>query len=423
MSMDLYERLAPFPGRGKVYGTVTQAVDLGEEFFEIRLDLINHRMIEFDNRYIYNPERGIMESNPKENLYVYFAELIVDQETFSHKFANLRPDDVYEYEIIDMYEYNEAEDEKDLAWVYFSTSSISVRGYYIKQIEKVYSIPFTIPAFKHNPIDTIGNVKLNLDLVFSKPMEINEYCAHNVGQGSCNTLRFDRDFRMFFDIGISKYTRKDRLYYKYQMAFSRFNYKKYKVVILSHWDVDHYLGLCQDTTGEILKKTWIVPEDGMGTNINRIAYIIDTYGKLVRISNSLSGFIYSCGNFQLYKGNGSNKNDAGLILAIDSPKAKLIAMGDASYSHAPFLNPIYPYLDYLIVPHHGADMGTRIPFLPTVPLGGADYKPYPSEAIISVGYNPKTYNHPRAVTISALAGNQFQITRTDVYGTRRFIFK
>lgn len=59
MSMDLYERLAPFPGRGKVYGTVTQVVDLGEEFFEIRLDLINHRMIEFDNRYIYITLKGV----------------------------------------------------------------------------------------------------------------------------------------------------------------------------------------------------------------------------------------------------------------------------------------------------------------------------------------------------------------------------
>lgn len=58
----------------------------------------------------------------------------------------------------------------------------------------------------------------------------------------------------------------------------------------------------------------------------------------------------------------------------------------------------------------------NIIFNPKVPITRSGYFEYPSDAIISVGYNPRTYEHPRQKTVVELHRKEFRILRTDKDG-------
>jgi len=137
---------------------------------------------------------------------------------------------------------------------------------------------------------------------------------------------------------------------------------------------------------------------------------------------------YNKNDIVLFKGTGSNKNDMGIILCVDNSKQNLVAMGDVSYACAQSLpkclisrRKSFEKIDYLVVPHHGAQVRGSLSFSPKVPITSSGHSTYPSDAIISVGYNPKTtYNHPRQNTIVDLHNKKFRIIRTDKDG-RQFI--
>lgn len=70
------EKLNPFPEEGNVYGVVSHIENLENEEYSVTLDLINKEMIQYDNEYIYNDKLN-RSQNPKENLYIYFATIII----------------------------------------------------------------------------------------------------------------------------------------------------------------------------------------------------------------------------------------------------------------------------------------------------------------------------------------------------------
>lgn len=284
-------------------------------------------------------------------------------------------------------------------------------------------------------MNNIKDIKKEFDAIFDRKLEAKYFNVHNIGQGSCNTVEFNTDkkgkdnFKLFYDIGISKYKNKDPRYSRYLLTYSEFKFNKYDAVIISHWDQDHYAGVCQDENGDILKKAWIVPDFRKSPNLLRITYIIENYGRLVRIANSLNGFLYRKDDLFLFKGDGSVKNDNGIILAINNGEKNLVAMGDASYDCSTFI-PKYPLnahkkefekIDFLIVSHHGADVSGNINFIPKVSVKKSGPK-RPSDAIISVGYNQKNYGHPRNSTVVKLAEKGFRIMRTDTDGRIRVKF-
>lgn len=433
------EKLNPFPEEGNVYGVVSHIENLENEEYSVTLDLINKEMIQYDNEYIYDDNLN-RSQNPKENLYIYFATIIIKKNEYSNFFPEPKTDQFYEYTIYRKDSNDTSNhilnDKVMECNLYFSASPISEESYYIKCIREKIKIPMTIPAFKKNALDNIKDIKKEFDAIFDRKLEAKYFNVHNIGQGSCNTVEFytgmkgKDNFKLFYDIGISKYTNKDPNYGRYLTTYSKFIFNKYDAVIISHWDQDHYAGVCQDENGVILKKVWIVPDFGLSPNLLRITYIIDNYGMLVRIANSLKGFLYRKDDLFLFKGDGSVKNDNGIILAINNGEKNLVAMGDASYDCcSAFISGFslnasrkaFEKIDFLIVPHHGADVSGNINFIPKVSVktSGAIR---PSDAIISVGYNQKNYGHPRNSTVVKLADKGFRIMRTDTDGRIRVKF-
>lgn len=429
--MNLKELLNPFPvERTKVYGVISETEKLDKNSYILNFDLVNEQMIRFDNDEIYSSD-GVKGDNPKEMLYLYFMTIETDYDIFNKYFLNQKKDEVYEYELIPTDKYDKNIDSNAVGCnVYFTASPISKNSYYIKLIKKAFPIPITKPSLKNEPLDNLKDIKNELDSVFTYSLKVKYFRVHNVGQGSCNTIIFNSKDKLFYDIGISKYKNKDVSYSTYENTFSRFKLDDYHVVILSHWDEDHFLGLSLDSSGILLRNCWIVPDFGISPNISRITYIIDNYGKLVRISNNIKGKFYDKDELVLFKGSGNNKNDSGIILGINGLKKSLVAMGDASYECASCINnysklglKVFEAIDYLIVPHHGAEVQGDIIFNPKVTITTSGHSIYPSDAIISVGYNPKkTYNHPRTNTIVGLHNKQFRIIRTDKDGRQLIKF-
>ena len=432
------EKLNPFPEEGNVYGVVSHIENLENEEYSVTLDLINEEMIKYDNEYIYNDNLNPSQ-NPKENLYIYFTTINIKENEYRRFFAEQESDEFYEYRIYKKSNYDKnknAPNDKGMECsVYFSASPISENSYYIKLIQKKYPVSYKTPIFKNSALNNIIDIKKELDSVFIQDLKAKYFNVHNIGQGSCNTVEFcssvnvkDR-FKLFYDIGISKYTKKDPKYGRYLSTYSSFIFDNYNAVIISHWDQDHYAGLCQDIGGNLLRKTWIVPDFAISPNLQRITYIIDNYGTLVRISDSLDGFLYKKDDLFLFKGDGSDKNDMGIILAINSSK-KLVAMGDVSYDCSKFIpifvpkystEKVFEKLDFLIVPHHGANVTGDIIFEPKTDVKNSGVE-RPSDAIISVGYNQSNYGHPRNSAIVKLADKGYRIMRTDTDGRIRIKF-
>ena len=140
--MNLKTELNPFPSeRTKAYGVISDNEKIDETLYSITVDLVNEKMISFDNDYIFsqNADTIDLHKNPKDYLYVYFMTITVNYETYSRHFSIQEYNSFYEYELIPISQYNKSNDSNAiLCDVYFSASPISEIKYYIKIMERVF---------------------------------------------------------------------------------------------------------------------------------------------------------------------------------------------------------------------------------------------------------------------------------------------
>ena len=96
---------------------------------------------------------------------------------------------------------------------------------------------------------------LDSDIINGTPHMINVY---NVGQGLCASIHMDNGGVIFSDIGITKdkieLSSSDVIQAKQQLGMIN-----PKLVVLSHWDLDHILGVT-NASEKIYDATWIVPD-------------------------------------------------------------------------------------------------------------------------------------------------------------------
>ncbi len=409
------DELNPFPEETTiVYGEITEEEQIDEKNISITIDLVNENMIKFDNEYVYQEIHNSQNINPNDFLFIYFASFNITIENYKQLFSNSIDGSYYKIELIPKNSLKkDLEDDKIPCTVFFAASPIITKEYYLKILEKKYSIPLKIPKFKNSTLSSKSSIKTELDKIFNYQIKVNFFRIHNVGQGNCSTILLKNNKKFFYDIGLTKYTKGDNKYNHFYNTVSMFNFNNYDVVILSHWDLDHYIGIITEPGGSILEKTWISPDSITGFNASRISYVIENFGKLIRIDSSINGQFYKKDDLVLFKGTGSEKNDSGIILGIDNGTNNLIAMGDVSYKHALAVSKFFNDINYLAVPHHGADIKSLF-FNPKIPLSSTGYLKYPCDAIISVGYN--TYKHLTNQAISDLHKAGFRILRTDIDG-------
>lgn len=257
-----------------------------------------------------------------------------------------------------------------------------------------------------------------------------KFCVNDVSQANWNEVLDDSAVLYVFDIGAPIHAKAtDVQSYIDNYAHSYSNDKP--VLILSHWDIDHYHCLLQMSEAAIKANfsKFICP-DKIKSNTSQ--QVFDKMEKALGSANVHSVLLHNrtadtayplmhqeYGNqgIRLYAGERSrNVNYSGLVLYVEGTKGNVILTGDClpvqasdvlAYSTA---NLSYEKEHYLVVPHHGGDFKSKKIYktyiIPT--------KLKPKEAIISVDETNNTYGHPTKEMINFLKSvANWNITRTD----------
>lgn len=188
---------------------------------------------------------------------------------------------------------------------------------------------------------------------------------YNVGHGNADYIVGDNK-RILYDIGSSLSVK------RFPKAHDAFSKLKPNLVIISHWDTDHYIG-CVYASDDVFNVNWIAPQliKGNGEfsiNSFRLAAYLNALNKLMLIDRNNSGsFEVSSGTnnrITLRMGNTVNpettnitkKNRQGLYLELLENNKKIsVLAGDVSYNSMD--SSIFSKeLTHLHVPHHCSEM-------------------------------------------------------------------
>jgi hypothetical protein len=191
--------------------------------------------------------------------------------------------------------------------------------------------------------------------------------AYDIGQGSANGLSdVHETAQLFFDLGCGVYGNR-----KTRPVPLRFCWRAAPPIVLSHWDSDHWAGETSDPAAA--GRTWIAPRQTIGPTHTAFAARILSAGGTIHIwgaaPSTITVHLASGQELDLGRCSGSSRNGSGISCAVKDSVASRgwLLTGDAGYHE---LNqPGLPSeLRAVVVPHHGADMGTSST-PPTPPTG------------------------------------------------------
>ena len=186
------------------------------------------------------------------------------------------------------------------------------------------------------------------------------------------------------------------------------------MIILSHWDLDHYLGIALYDYEKLFNKVWIARSEAKSQTAKRIINIIFKVSKRkLLISDYIDTEKIMLGdNLVIYRNKSSKAkdyiNNNGLSIYINKKSKnvnllKLVSVGDVAYEnmHKDFKEE--NKLDILVAYHHGSGNYKKNIF--------ESNNNSKSIAIIPVGCN--THKHPTEIAINDLKSKGFNIYRTD----------
>ncbi|HFJ9612732.1 TPA: hypothetical protein ACG4NT_000155 [Stenotrophomonas maltophilia] len=194
------------------------------------------------------------------------------------------------------------------------------------------------------------------------PLHIEELAVLDVGQGSANALLCREGIaRIYFDVGCGVY--RNAATRPPNISFCQCGDP---VVVLSHWDADHWAAAAVDT--DLLTRTWIAP---IPETIKHIVFLMSIWaagGETILLSTS--GPVRLGPGIKLVRcrGPASDRNESGLALIAEREGRRWLLPGDASYHNIP--GALKRPVTGLVATHHGARVhGTGAP----VPLPASDY--------------------------------------------------
>lgn len=132
------------------------------------------------------------------------------------------------------------------------------------------------------------------------------------------------------------------------------------LVILSHWDQDHWAGALR-IKPLALPLTWVVPRQQLDAVHKSFAHEIISHGGRILVldmpENTVGSSILPSGQLMKFAlGIGTSRNNSGIILAVENNDSKFSASwlltGDCAYSHFPKSFQYFPPVA-VIAPHHG----------------------------------------------------------------------
>lgn len=245
----------------------------------------------------------------------------------------------------------------------------------------------------------------------SDPKEIREVLSHigmidsvaiyDVGQGAATALLAHGVPQLYFDIGGSTICN----WRSFPAPLQRFCVTSNPLVVLSHWDWDHWSSALRDP--KVLNGDWILPiQKGAGdlgaVHSRFLATLIKKNANLYWWDYEMQPvtFAQDCVMLSRASGNVTSRNESGLFLSVTGFRRKVLLPGDASLQNVRSLcrnehvtDPHHDEYDHIMVPHHGGR--TLHGYIP----GPRNKKT--NHLIYSYGVG-NSYIHPLADTVRAL---------------------
>ncbi|CCG53465.1 Protein of unknown function, putative hydrolase [Flavobacterium indicum GPTSA100-9 = DSM 17447] len=285
------------------------------------------------------------------------------------------------------------------------------------------SIPFFLQSVSFNIEEKFnigaiarGNLSTNfLDIKLKDNIEVN---VRDVGQGNWNEIINDKIVKVVYDVGAPMNASKSIV--RGYIGNKTIEYSQNKpILVLSHWDKDHYHSLIGMTNLELQCFSSFICPSFLPNITSRILFsrIVSAIGinNVLTIHNlpKLRGIppildLISPPNNKLKIFNSTenkDRNKSGIVLAIVTSKSSIIMPADCHYELiSNFILPLINHtnLHSLIVPHHGGKAG----------LYNYNLSPgsNPNLALISVGKN--RYGHPMAHYTNSLTLDGFKVIST-----------
>ncbi len=230
---------------------------------------------------------------------------------------------------------------------------------------------------------------------------IGDAISLNVGHGNASVIvdqNYDANF--YFDLGGSSLGQWYRIRHIGRIRFHHirnvgipdrpvFLTTPNTFVILSHWDLDHWISATDPKNIALMNCIWIAPElTGARPVHNAMMEELQRRQRLLIWPNRLDRVDTTFGYVAKADGPLNNRNNSGLYAELNSRDTRVLLTGDASYDHMP--EAIAPYHS-LVVPHHGgARLGT-----PLTPSATRDPR-----LVYSCGAN-NSYRHPLPATLAS----------------------
>ncbi|MCW2313719.1 ComEC/Rec2 family competence protein [Rhodoferax antarcticus] len=237
-----------------------------------------------------------------------------------------------------------------------------------------------------------------------------EVAVLDVGQGAASFL-FSGSFLplVYFDMGggVAKHAR------TFPTTGVDWCFTNDPAVILSHWHWDHWAGATYggvNNVAKALRAKWLAPDQKTGPHTNKFrAKVISSGGSILLWPTGLAPI--SSGYVTIGRANGSDANDSGLVILLESPMGRFSLLpGDAAYTCVPS-SMSHKYsrgLRTLVISHHGGKLNGLPPYNIPMP-DGLDG----NVALYSVGVG-NTYGHPIPATEAAHKNAGWKtIVRTD----------
>lgn len=290
-------------------------------------------------------------------------------------------------------------------------------------VEEIFnSVRISIKSLLNNIFPSLPNT--NIEYLFSdysntSQISINIY---DVGQGSWSDIKLNGKTSFVYDIGVDMCKARTDVYRIFQSKKVDYG-NTTPILILSHWDKDHYHILLTLSKVELqMFPKFICRKAIIGTTAQKVlrkmidaigntnVYALPSESKLIstnpslKLKNSRHDKILL---FNSEKGKDANLNS--IVLAIKASDRAMVLSADYNYEQIstyllPYLN--YSHEHYLVVPHHGGNAGNYVYNL------GVNMSV--KDAIISVGNN--RYGHPMKKYIDELLKQRFNVRRTDFEG-------
>lgn len=218
--------------------------------------------------------------------------------------------------------------------------------------------------------------------------------AVDVGQGSFVSIHNGTRTLIFFDVG-------EPLWFNAaSMPRQGVRFRKPipgAVVILSHWDYDHYSRAFRDE--DLRNLVWIAPGGSVGPRAKKFA---DGLGRLYALPYKTS---FTASLIRLFWGKGTDRNNSGIIVRVNANGRWILLTGDASYEWIAFH--MKRKLNGLIVPHHAAQ-SSHPPHV-KIPKPVASCKP--AKAVACSGHHNK-YKHPSMAVLAEHANRGWHVCIT-----------